>query len=260
MRPRNWHISEQRLGGACPQHEVDGYDKNFRHQRSQLTQTLKGSRISCHIERGLLVVGLLLMSTYGIALLHRFLASELAIRAVEAGPASPLGAGIVDFSLWSEKRMRAYNDSLVLMKGQPIAVLTLGRLGIKAPVFVGTDELALNRGVGWIVGTAKPGVPGNVGIAGHRDGFFRALKDVTAGDVVELKTPQTRLTYRVDEIEVVSPDNVGVLRSRNSAALTLVTCFPFYFVGDAPQRFIVHARLEGKVAINSVRNSSSSSI
>jgi sortase A len=114
-------------------------------------------------------------------------------------------------------------------------------LDIRAPVFEGTDEWELNRGLGWIQGTASPGEAGNVGIAGHRDGFFRALKDVRVGDDIELLTLRRAASYTVDAIEIVTPDNVGVLRPRGAPSLTLVTCYPFYFVGDAPQRFIVHA-------------------
>jgi sortase A len=125
-----------------------------------------------------------------------------------------------------------------------MAVLRIARIGIVAPVVEGTDDLSLNRGVGWISGTARPGETGNIGIAGHRDGFFRALKDVAAGDAIELDTFFGMKTYRVDQIEIVTPDDVRVLLPRASPSLTLVTCYPFYFMGDAPQRFIVHAALQ----------------
>ena len=108
-------------------------------------------------------------------------------------------------------------------------------------MFEGTDDLVLNRGLGWIVGTARPGDTGNIGIAGHRDGFFRGLKDIAAGDTMELETQGRRATYVVDEIEIVTPEQVEVLKPRAAPAITLVTCYPFYFIGDAPRRFIVHA-------------------
>jgi len=187
-----------------------------------------------------------LLVIYGAAWLHRTIGLTAALRSFEAEQEAP-GSGqdaSVDFSLWSEKRIKAYRGSLTLMKDEPVALLAIDRLGIKAPVFAGTNDLVLNRGLGWIAGTAKPGEPGNSGIAGHRDGFFRALKDVAVGDAVELHTRRARLTFHVDEIEIVNPENVGVLRPRGAVSLTLVTCFPFYFVGDAPRRFIVHAKLE----------------
>jgi sortase A len=125
----------------------------------------------------------------------------------------------------------------------PLAVLSIPRIGIEVPVFDGTDELVLNRGAGRILGTAKPGQPGNIGIAAHRDGFFRGLKDIRRGDRIELRTQGDASLYAVDEIEIVQPTDVTVLRNRSSPSVTLVTCYPFYFVGDAPQRYIVHASI-----------------
>ena len=162
----------------------------------------------------------------------------------------------VDFSLWSEKRVKAYQESLSIKKDVPLAVLRMERLNIRVPVFEGTGDLVLNRGVGWIAGTARPGEAGNsnIGIAGHRDGFFRAFKDVAVGDAVELSTLGLVSLYTVDSVEIVKPENVGVLEPRGKASLTLVTCYPFYFVGDAPQRFIVHATLKQQVAIGKLQN------
>jgi sortase A len=151
--------------------------------------------------------------------------------------------GSVDFSLWAEKRIQAYKDSLLIASSSPMAVLEIDKVKIRVPVFDGTDDLTLNRGVGRIAGTAMPGVTGNIGIAGHRDGFFRGLKDVAVGDQIDLVTTTERASYIVDQIEIVKPEDVSVLRKRPAPSLTLVTCYPFYFVGDAPQRFIVHASI-----------------
>jgi len=147
----------------------------------------------------------------------------------------------VDFSLWAEKRIAAYRQSLFLKKDAPLAVLKIKRLQIEVPVFEGTDDLTLNRGAGHIPGTSDPGDSGNIGIAGHRDGFFRGLKDILPGDEIELVSSRKTFNYRVDQMEIVSPSDVGVLKPRALSSLTLVTCYPFYFLGDAPQRFIVHA-------------------
>jgi sortase A len=127
--------------------------------------------------------------------------------------------------------------------GTPLAVLSIPKLGLDVPVFEGTGELTLNQGAGRIVGTARPGEQGNIGIAGHRDGFFRGLKDVRVGDRIELAVLGRRSAYTVDSITVVKPGDVSVLRARARPSLTLVTCYPFYFVGDAPQRYIVQASL-----------------
>jgi len=164
--------------------------------------------------------------------------SEAADSASGKPETSPL-----DFSLWSEKRVRAYKAALGLKFDAPLAVLSIPRIGLEVPVFDGTDDLILNRGAGRISGTAKPGQPGNIGIAAHRDGFFRGLKDIRVGDRIELRTQGDASLYAVDDIEIVQPTDVTVLRNRPSPSLTLVTCYPFYFVGDAPQRYIVHASI-----------------
>lgn len=123
----------------------------------------------------------------------------------------------------------------------PIAVLRIPRLLLEVPVGFGTDESVLLRGAGWIEGTATPGTLGNVAIAAHRDSFFRGLKDVAVGDLIEIETLDRSDSYRVAELSIVAPTDVGVLADTGNAALTLVTCYPFYFVGHAPQRFIVRA-------------------
>ena len=123
------------------------------------------------------------------------------------------------------------------------SLLTIPRVSLEVPVFEGTDDLTLNRGAGRIAGTAAIGDAGNIGIAAHRDGFFRALKDVREGDEVGLNSAQSNAVYVVDTIEIVAPGDVHVLEPRGHPSLTLVTCYPFYFVGDAPQRYIVHATL-----------------
>lgn len=88
-----------------------------------------------------------------------------------------------------------------------------------------------------------PGEQGNIGIAGHRDGFFRGLKDVQVGDQIELAVQQHKFVYTVDDIKVVEPHDASVLQPRTRPSLTLVTCYPFYFIGAAPQRYIVQASL-----------------
>jgi len=135
----------------------------------------------------------------------------------------------------------------LLEHSAPLGVLHLEKLGLRVPVFEGTGELNLNNGVGWIGGTAKPGEYGNVGIAGHRDGFFRGLKNISIGDSIEISTVELTTRYRVDQIEIVQRENIGVLEARQNSSVTLVTCYPFYFIGNAPQRFIVHGVLMEQV-------------
>jgi len=150
----------------------------------------------------------------------------------------------VDQRLWDPRRIRAYARAVVRPAPPPLAVLRIPRLGLEAPVLEGTDEWTLDRAVGHIEGTARPGLDGNVGIAGHRDGFFRVLKDVVAGDLLELALPGEMRHYRVARLSVVEPDDVRVLAPSRDSLITLVTCHPFYFVGSAPRRFIVQATAE----------------
>jgi len=133
----------------------------------------------------------------------------------------------------------------VTREGIPSGVLSIPKLQLEVPVYDGTDDLTLNRGVGRIIGTARLGNAGNTGIAGHRDGFFRGLKDIAPGDRIDLVLPSQKSHYVVENIQITSPDDVSVLRPTPKASLTLVTCYPFYFVGSAPQRYIVIASLTG---------------
>ena len=149
----------------------------------------------------------------------------------------------VDFRLWSAKRIAEYEDSLEQHVAPPLAVLHISKFQLRVPVSEGTDELTLNRGIGNIAGTARPDEEGNIGLAGHRDGFFRVLQDISRGDTIELQTTRTTDRYTVDQIVVVRPDDVSVLEPRSVRSLTLVTCYPFYFIGSAPQRYIVRASI-----------------
>lgn len=126
----------------------------------------------------------------------------------------------------------------------PLAILRIPKINLEVPVLGATDDITLNHGVGQIAGTASPGEKGNIGIAGHRDGFFRNLKDLSRGDVIELETTTSSELYVVDSILVTGPDDISVLRVRETQSLTLVTCYPFNFVGPASRRFIVEASLK----------------
>jgi sortase A len=143
--------------------------------------------------------------------------------------------------LWSRNRIEGYQDSLGQHLAPTLAVLRIPRIKLEAPMLEGTADLTLNRGVGRIEGTSHLGENGNIGIAGHRDGFFRGLKDINLGDKLELEGPERTYIYIVDKLQVVDPHDVRVLRATSTPSLTLVTCYPFYFIGSAPQRYIVHA-------------------
>jgi len=202
------------------------------------------------LERPLLIIGLSLLGVYLGARVHSIIFSRLAADKFEEAQQSalrqqgtPLNAESPDFSLWSEKRIKDYRDSLNAHFAPAIALLRIPKIHLQVPVLEGTDDLILNRGVGLIAGTARPGHEGNIGIAGHRDGFFRGLKDVGPGDRIELAEKGKTETFVIDNIEIVDPKDVSILARRERPSVTLVTCYPFYFIGSAPQRYIVQASL-----------------
>ncbi len=211
-----------------------------------------------HLERVLLIVGVLMIGFYVAARVHRTVLSNASVqnfkaltRVPVAGPRGvALSTTAPDFSLWSEKRVKEYQESLAAHFSPAIGILRIPKIDVEVPVLEGTDDLVLNRGVGHVAGTANPGENGNVAIAGHRDGFFRGLKDIAVGDKIELVTLQETETFIIDRITIVDPTDVSVLQPRSHPSLTLITCYPFYFIGSAPQRYIVQATIAGSTAVS----------
>src|SRR5579871_4321304 len=129
------------------------------------------------------------------------------------------------------------------VRGESLATLAIPRLNTHLYVVEGDDAGNLRRGPGHLMGSAMPGAPGNCVIAGHRDTHFRVLKDIRKGDLIVLETSTGRFCYRVQSTSVVSPEDVAALRPASDAQLHLITCYPFYYVGPAPKRFVVQAAL-----------------
>ena len=210
----------------------------------------------------LIGLGLVLIGVFIAALVHRELGSRSAMRDFEAArdaartapPPSPTLEPVptrslpdslaVDTTLWARGRIEKYNESLRHDFAAPLAVLRIPKIGLEVPVLDGTDELTLNRAVGRIEGTATIETMGNLGIAGHRDGYFRGLKDVVVGDEIALETLTGTLRFVIEDISIVMPTDVHVLAPTERPTITLVGCYPFYYVGKAPQRYIVRATLE----------------
>jgi len=216
------------------------------------------------LEGGLLFLGLLLLVMFAFAHIDRFIMFRAEMARFEAmQPESTNNesaarieaidganddtdlhpAPNTEYSTWSIQRTKSYQANL----GKPVeslAVLRIPSLHLEVPLLEGTDAVTLNRGVGRIAGTSLPGEGGNIGIAGHRDGFFRRLKDIRTGDAIELVTISGTDVFVVDQIRITSPADVSALRPRAKHSLTLVTCYPFYFVGPAPSRYIVEASLK----------------
>ncbi|MGB2620731.1 MAG: class D sortase [Candidatus Acidiferrum sp.] len=129
-----------------------------------------------------------------------------------------------------------------LAQGDMMGEIQVPRLGINAIVIQGDSAADLRRAVGHLSSSALPGDWGNVALAGHRDTFFRPLRDIRVGDEIKFKTSEHTFEYRVDSIEVVGPGDIGVLKATTGHYLTLLTCFPFHYIGPAPKRFVVRAR------------------
>jgi len=149
---------------------------------------------------------------------------------------------IKDFKPANTSKGRVQEASFHPSTGKALGEIELTRIGVTAIILEGTDDRTLRRAVGHIPGTPLPGQSGNVAIAGHRDTFFRALRNVRQDDEINLMTLDGSYRYRVDSISVVGPEDIQVLDNSGGDILTLVTCYPFYFVGPAPRRFIVRAQ------------------
>jgi sortase A len=139
------------------------------------------------------------------------------------------------------KRAAIVAEPVDLTEGGLIGKLEIPRIGISVMVLQGIEEDTLHLGAGHVPGTPLPGREGNSAIAAHRDTFFRKLQGVRAGDRVQFSTVRETSEYVVESTEIVEPDDTRVIESRGLRELTLISCYPFYFVGPAPQRFIVHA-------------------
>jgi sortase A len=210
------------------------------------------------LQRLPLVVGLALIVVYVAARIHGEVLSRAAVQQFEELKRVPQrndspGESAVpnndeprttlqpELASWSRERIKGYQRSLDEHLAAPLAILRIPKIRLEVPLLEGTDDLTLNRGVGRIGGTAHLREGGNIGIAGHRDGFFRGLKELKMGDTIELEGPVGTDTYAVDQLKIVDPSEVSVLQPRPGSSLTLVTCYPFYYIGSAPKRYIVHA-------------------
>jgi len=194
-------------------------------------------RTRLRLGRGLFALGVVLLAVWVGANADAFLEQRSLARRLEALDRASDGTS-------KRSRLARLEASTSGLVGR----IEIERAGISALVIEGTSSKALRRGVGHVVGTAFPGEQGNVGLAGHRDTYFRGLKKVVVGDRITLETPDGRFSYVVDSLLIVPPRRGDLLRSRNEARLTLVTCYPFYYIGPAPRRFIVSAHADGRLA------------
>ena len=176
-----------------------------------------------------LIIGLLALSYVGFALLDA--------RLYQAEQARRFERALKETNL-----ARAESPAIAVSEGSPLGRVEISAVGLTVMVLEGTDEGTLRRAVGHIRGTPLPGQRGNVALAGHRDTFFRGLRKIRVNDEITLTTLSGSYRYRVDSTKVVKPEETEVLEDYGDDILTLVTCYPFNFVGSAPSRFIVRGR------------------
>jgi sortase A len=181
-----------------------------------------------------LIAGVLILGYCGFVLLDA--------KVYQASEARHFQQEMRDFDPASTSKGRVQKVSIHPSTGKALGEIELTRVGVTAMILEGTDDRTLRRAVGHIPGTPLPGQPGNVAIAGHRDTFFRALRNVRQDDEITVMTLEGSNRYRVDSIQVVGPKDTQVLDNSGGDFLTLVTCYPFYFVGPAQRSFIVRAQ------------------
>ena len=166
------------------------------------------------------------------------------------------GAALIRTYIYQQRRSATLDRELLSHQAEPMPVtapregtllgsVSIPRVGVSSVIVEGTEERDLNLSVGHIPGTALPGQKGNVALAGHRDTFFRGLHNIRKRDDILVTTPSENQLYEVDSTRIVSPEDVQVLDDVGRPVLTLVTCYPFHYVGAAPKRFIVQAHLIG---------------
>jgi sortase A len=184
-------------------------------------------------QRVVLALGAILCGLYALALIAGELGRRSDVEDFSQAPQRP------DQSLWSQTRVQAFLASQGLPISEPVGVLHAPSLKLVVPIYPDSSELHLNRGAGLIEGMSAPDQGGNLGVAGHRDGYFRVLKKIRRGDVLEVQTRARLHRYRVVSVDVVDPADGRLLADTEEPTITLVTCYPFYYLGHAPQRFIV---------------------
>ena len=190
------------------------------------------------IERACLAAGAVGLLVAGVAYFHGAVAAQQAVRSFKM---VSITAGSDATTGQEASRESAAPGNWI--GGEALALLSVNRLNLEVPVFFGTDKITLNKGAGLVETNAIPGEVGNIAIAGHRDSFFRPLQGMQIGDIVELRSENASRRFTVEEILITDALDISVLADTGDTILTLITCYPFHYVGYAPDRFIVRARL-----------------
>jgi sortase A len=188
----------------------------------------RGQRFIRWTRRVLLMSGVLALSYVGLTLLDARIYQERATSTLEE-------------RIHAQEAHGTALPKLAVKDGDILGRIEIPRIGLSVVVLEGTTSQTLRHGVGHIEGTALPGESGNIGIAGHRDTYFRGLKDIRANDEIQIQTAAGITRFEVDWIQITVPSDVAIVPPATDSALTLVTCYPFHYIGAAPERFVVHA-------------------
>ncbi len=216
-------------------------------------------RHSAKIEWGFYVLGLVLILSFFYARAQSAIGSELALEALNTQTVSevskdevakPSASNSIEHSTlplghttWSQARVNDYKSIISTSNKKAVAQLIIEDIDLTAPIFESTDDEALNIGIGRVEGSGTINGEGNLALAGHRDSFFRELGKLSKGSIIELKTIKGDVNYyRITNTFITNPKDVTVLADSEQSELTLITCYPFYFIGSAPQRYIVKAK------------------
>lgn len=198
------------------------------------TGRLDRGRVWRSLERLLIVIGLASLGYFGYVSVESRLYQALENRELDA----ILASVPADLARAASSPVRLRPRPA---EGSAIGRIEIPRLGVSVVIRAGSDARTLRLAVGHVPGTALPGEIGNIGLAGHRDTFFRRLRDIRPDDEIRIVTAEGTFAFRVEKTSVVNPQDTWVLDATKAATLTLVTCYPFTYVGSAPQRFIVRA-------------------
>src|SRR5215203_184871 len=210
------------------------------------------------LERALLVIGIFCLGVFAYAWVdakvYQYQENKLLDDSASQAAASRAAAETDALASFQERDAGPKPRQEPKEEGALVGRVEIPRIGVSGIVLEGVEKKTLRRGIGRIPGTALPEDGGNVGLAAHRDSFFRGLKDIRKNDIITLKTLESTYYYRVDWTEIVRPEDTHVLEDTGVPELTLVTCYPFYYVGSAPKRFVVRAeRIDEPAALEELR-------
>ena len=204
-------------------------------------------KILGYTETGLFLISAFCLLFYGVVKVNGIYAQSRAIQELHMQWSNDKSIAL-DQSLWSDTRINEFEKA---MSGNEtpnaVGIMSIAEINLEVAVFDGATDHILNLGVGRVPGTAAFGETGNLAIAGHRDSFFRGLKDVSPGDEITVKQKYGTDIYAITNSWIVEPEDISVLSPTQKKSITLITCYPFYFVGNAPKRFIVRAELKKSV-------------